>query len=200
MSNIFEELRRRKVFRVAAAYVVGAWVLLQVVDVLSPALELPDSTIKFLFYGLLGGFVPALILAWMFEISSSGIKRETARTNVDGEIVAAAGKLEQSIFAITVLALVGGGGYWYSGKDKRWADGEAFPQIRALAQMDDWESAYSLARQVESVLPDDPVLAEMWSEFSRSATIPTDPPGADVYRRAYADTDDEWEYLGTTPL
>jgi TolB-like protein len=62
------ELRKRKVFRVAAAYAVVGWLLVQVVSVVLPALNLPAWTVTFTTMLLLLGFPVALVLAWSFEI------------------------------------------------------------------------------------------------------------------------------------
>ncbi|HSM32137.1 MAG TPA: hypothetical protein VK854_15675, partial [Woeseiaceae bacterium] len=75
--SLLAELRRRNVFRVAVAYLVGAWVLLQVVDVLFPALRLPEWTITLVAVLLALGFVPALIGAWVFELTPEGLRRES---------------------------------------------------------------------------------------------------------------------------
>ena len=62
------ELRKRKVFRVAAAYAVVAWLLVQVAAVVLPALNLPPWTVTFTTVLLLLGFPVALVLAWSFDI------------------------------------------------------------------------------------------------------------------------------------
>src|SRR4030095_9793951 len=62
------ELRQRKVFRVAAAYAVVAWLLVQVASVVLPALNLPSWTVTFTTVLLILGFPVALLLAWSFEI------------------------------------------------------------------------------------------------------------------------------------
>jgi TolB-like protein/Flp pilus assembly protein TadD len=74
---LLAELRRRNVFRVAIAYLVAAWVLLQVADVLLPALRLPDWTITLVAVLLVLGFVPAMIGAWVFELTPEGLRRES---------------------------------------------------------------------------------------------------------------------------
>jgi TolB-like protein/formylglycine-generating enzyme required for sulfatase activity/dienelactone hydrolase len=66
--SLFAELRQRKVFRVAAAYAVVAWLLIQVADVVLPALKLPEWTLTFTTILLLLGFPLALVLAWTFEL------------------------------------------------------------------------------------------------------------------------------------
>jgi TolB-like protein/tetratricopeptide (TPR) repeat protein len=74
--SLFNELKRRNVFRVAAAYIIVGWLLLQVSDTLVPALRLPDwfhSGVAFL---LIMGFPVALIFAWAFEMTPEGIRKE----------------------------------------------------------------------------------------------------------------------------
>jgi acetyl esterase/lipase len=200
MSRFIEELRRRKVFRVAGAYIVAAWVLLQVAGELVPILNLPDWTSRLVFLLLVVGFVPALILAWAFELSSKGVQREKAP---DGSATAASGSVSPAVagsIAIILVALVGGGGYWFLTADERWANGEAFPQIEAHADAGEWEAAFALAKAVERRLPDNEALDALWDTIGFVTTIDSLPAGASVYRRPYGEVDAEWQPLGTTPM
>jgi adenylate cyclase len=70
---IFEELKRRNVIKVGVTYVVAAWVLLQVVDLLAPALDWPDSVTRVAIYALVIGFPITLLLSWFYEITPDGI-------------------------------------------------------------------------------------------------------------------------------
>ena len=74
--SLFDELKRRNVFRVAIAFVIVAWLVLQVVDILVPMLALPEWVGRLVFLLLLIGFPIALLLAWAFELTPDGIKRE----------------------------------------------------------------------------------------------------------------------------
>jgi TolB-like protein len=74
MNAFLAELRRRKVIRVAAAYLVAAWVIMQVVNVATPALELPGWVDGFIFVLLAAGFVIVVVLSWVFELTPEGIK------------------------------------------------------------------------------------------------------------------------------
>jgi len=69
------EARRRHVFRVAALYIVGAWLALQVADVLFPSFGIPDVAIQILLYAAALGFPVALIFGWMFDVGREGIRR-----------------------------------------------------------------------------------------------------------------------------
>ena len=71
--SIIAELKRRNVFRVAALYLVAAWVLLQVGELLFGLLGLPAWSNKLLFAGLVLGFVPALIFSWVYELTPEGL-------------------------------------------------------------------------------------------------------------------------------
>lgn len=77
MGSLFQELQQRKVFRVAAIYIVVAWLIIQVADTISPLLNLPTSTPRLVLFVLIVLFPVSLILAWFFEITQSGIKIQT---------------------------------------------------------------------------------------------------------------------------
>ena len=75
--NLFEELKRRNVFRVVLAYLVLGWLVLQVADVLVDALELPVVWSKAVIALLLIGFIPAVVFSWVYELTPEGLKRES---------------------------------------------------------------------------------------------------------------------------
>lgn len=77
MGNLFQELKRRKVFRVAAVYTVVAWLLIEVSATILPALQLPDWTVSFVTILFILGLPMAIILAWAYEITPEGIKRDS---------------------------------------------------------------------------------------------------------------------------
>jgi TolB-like protein/Tfp pilus assembly protein PilF len=74
MSGFFEELQRRKVYRVAAAYIVAAGFLIQIASAVFPAWELPNWSLRLVVALLLIGFPIALILAWAYDITAQGIQ------------------------------------------------------------------------------------------------------------------------------
>jgi TolB-like protein/Flp pilus assembly protein TadD len=78
MSGFFEELQRRKVYRVAAAYIIAAGFIIQIASAVFPAWELPTWTFRLLVTLLLIGFPAALILAWAFDITPQGIQATKA--------------------------------------------------------------------------------------------------------------------------
>jgi TolB-like protein len=75
--SLFEELKRRNVFRVAIAYLAAVWLLLQVADIVIPVLDGPEWLLKALFFSALLGFPLAVILAWFYELTPEGIKADT---------------------------------------------------------------------------------------------------------------------------
>jgi len=78
--SLFDELKRRNVFKVGIAYVVAAWLLLQFTEVLVGLLGLPENAGKYVILLLVIGFPVALFFAWAFELTPEGIKKEK---NVD---------------------------------------------------------------------------------------------------------------------
>jgi TolB-like protein/cytochrome c-type biogenesis protein CcmH/NrfG len=75
MNGFFEELKRRKVYRVAIAYIVASWALAQGLAQVLPVFEISNSVIRVVIALLLFGFPVALVLAWVFDITPTGIKR-----------------------------------------------------------------------------------------------------------------------------
>ncbi|MEO0345324.1 MAG: tetratricopeptide repeat protein [Pseudomonadota bacterium] len=76
--SFFSELRRRNVYRVATAYIIVGWLIMQVVDVMQPALLLPEWIARLFAVVLLIGFPIAMVLAWIFDITPEGIVRTDA--------------------------------------------------------------------------------------------------------------------------
>ncbi len=96
------ELRRRTVFRVAAAYVVVAWVLMQGAEIVFPAFELSNAALRALILVLAGGLPVAVILAWLIDVTPTGV-RLAARFRAeppDGEAETGAAGRVIEIFAL----------------------------------------------------------------------------------------------------
>jgi TolB-like protein/cytochrome c-type biogenesis protein CcmH/NrfG len=104
--SVFAELKRRNVFRVAALYLVAAWILLQVGDLLFGLLGLPTWTNKLLFAGLVLGFLPALIFSWVYELTPEGLKREHEVQRNASITAETARKLDLIVVGLLVVAIV----------------------------------------------------------------------------------------------
>jgi len=103
--SLFNELKRRNVLRVGAAYIVGAWLLIQVAETIFPLFGFGDTPARLVVIVLAIGFIPSLILSWVFEITPEGLKKDA---DVDSEksITQTTGKkLDRIIVVVLVLAL-----------------------------------------------------------------------------------------------
>ena len=76
-SSFFVELKRRNVYKVAVAYAVVSWLLIQVATQVFPFFEIPNWAVRLVVLLLILGFPVALILSWVFELTPEGIKRES---------------------------------------------------------------------------------------------------------------------------
>ncbi len=102
--NFFAELKRRNVYKVAIAYAVVAWLLLQAASILFPTFEAPPWTMKVFVAVIALGFPIAVVLAWAFELTPEGIKRAE---DVDpSESVRRKTGRKLDFFIIAVLLLV----------------------------------------------------------------------------------------------
>ena len=110
--SFFEELKRRKVFKVAPTYAVVAWILMQIGEVTFPALNIPDWVMSTLVFALLAGFPIAVIFAWIFDKTSQGLIKtdatETEEIDAMNVIVDARPFYLQKRNIILSLGVIGG--------------------------------------------------------------------------------------------
>jgi len=104
-NSFFTELKRRNVFKVGTAYLVLAWVVIQVTDTAVPALHLPEWINSAVFFFGAIGFPFALFFAWAFEITPDGVKKESDIAPEDSITAHAGQKLNYIIIGLLVIAL-----------------------------------------------------------------------------------------------
>ena len=105
MASVWEELKRRNVLRVAIAYAIVSWLILQIADVLTPLLRLPEWVGGFVFLLLVIGFLLALILSWAYELTPEGLKKEKDVERSESITHVTGRKLDFVIIAMLVVAL-----------------------------------------------------------------------------------------------
>ena len=89
MIGFFDEVKRRKVYQVAAAYIIAAGGIIQLASAAFPAWELPNWALRLVIVLLLMGFPIALILAWAYDITAQGVR---GNANASGAPIASAPK------------------------------------------------------------------------------------------------------------
>jgi TolB-like protein len=100
------ELRRRNVIRMAGLYLVGAWLLVQVAGTVLPWFNVPATMLRGLVLLLMIGFVPALVFAWVFELTPEGIKRDAEVKPEESIAPHTARRMDRLIIAVLCVALV----------------------------------------------------------------------------------------------
>ena len=199
------ELKRRNVLRVGAAYVVVAWLLIQVAETLFPLFGFDDTPARIVVIVLAIGLIPVLIAAWVFELTPEGLKKEKdvdrsqSITDVTGR------RLDFVIIGMLILAL----GYFAYDKfildPGRDADVTAntvagLVEVRDLIGENRYAQGYARARELDISFADGPLREELWAAVSRTVDITSNPPGAKLWMRPYDSSEEDWEYLGTTPV
>jgi adenylate cyclase len=101
--SFFAELKRRNVYKVAVAYIVGGWALSQGIAQVFPVFDVPNWAIRLIVLLIIIGFPVAVVLAWAFEITPEGIKRTE---DVDPIVAARAPKKHVWIYVVAIGAMV----------------------------------------------------------------------------------------------
>lgn len=104
--SFISELKRRNVIRMAGLYIVGAWLIAQVAETLLPIFHTPDWVLQSLVVLLAIGFIPALVFAWVFELTPAGLKRDEDVVPENSIAPQTARRMERMIIAMFALALI----------------------------------------------------------------------------------------------
>ncbi len=214
--SFFEELNRRNVFRVAIAYVVASWIILQAGALLLEIFDAPDSIMRVIVVLLVLGFIVSISFTWAFEVTPEGIKRES---EVDREHSAAqqtAKRLDMLTIALVVVA-VGAlliDRYMQNDLDTAVVGVPQSPEpdrpnielaqkileVGRLRDAGEIAAAFALASELAPFIQDESAREALWAGTSWKSDIQTEPPGARVLRQTMDAAEGEWEDLGTTPL
>jgi TolB-like protein/Tfp pilus assembly protein PilF len=104
--NFFVELKRRNVYKVAVAYAIVAWLLIQAASILFPTFEAPAWVMKVFVTAVILGFPVALVFAWAFEITPEGIKRAD-EVSPDQSITRKTGRKLTAIIVLVAVVAAG---------------------------------------------------------------------------------------------
>src|SRR5881397_2672619 len=105
--NFFSELKRRNVYKVAVAYAIVGWLLVQVATQVFPFFEIPNWAVRLIVLAIVIGFPIALVIAWAFELTPEGLKRtefadelprKSARNRAWIYVIVVAGAISVSLF------------------------------------------------------------------------------------------------------
>ncbi len=103
--SLISELRRRNVLRMAAAYLAGSWLLLQIVEMMLPAFGYADAAMRYFVIVLGIGFIPTMAISWAFEWTPEGLKREQDAAPKGETAKAHAKTWDRIILVVMALAL-----------------------------------------------------------------------------------------------
>src|SRR5437016_13332377 len=109
-TNFFAELKRRNVYKVAVAYAVVGWLLVQVTTQVFPIFEIPNWALRLIVLAIIIGFPIALVIAWAFELTPEGLKRTDDVDPFDsrsGQVLAAAAQRPRHRAWIFVVIIAG---------------------------------------------------------------------------------------------
>jgi TolB-like protein/Tfp pilus assembly protein PilF len=104
--SLLKELKRRNVFKVAAAYVIVGWLIMQAGEVMGPALHLPEWVNSLLAFFLILGFPLAMFFAWAYEMTPEGLKKENEVDHSQSVADFSGQKLNYAIMGLLALAVV----------------------------------------------------------------------------------------------
>jgi TolB-like protein len=105
VGSFFAELKRRNVIRMAGLYLVGAWLLVQVSSTVLPAFDVPGWALRALIIVLAIGFLPAIFVSWVFELTPDGLKRDEDVKLEESIAPQTARRMNRLLLIVAILAI-----------------------------------------------------------------------------------------------
>ncbi|MGI8957565.1 MAG: tetratricopeptide repeat protein [Chthoniobacterales bacterium] len=124
--NFFAELKRRNVYKVAVAYAVVAWLLIQIATQVFPFLQIPDWAIRLIIMLVALGFPIALVIAWAFELTPDGIKRTE-------DVTPSQRSGREWLWIVLIGALTAGGLLWFQTSTRPQPKSQASTDAKSIA-------------------------------------------------------------------
>ncbi len=100
--SFYSELKRRNVLRVAAAYIVASWLLIQVAETIFPLFGFDDGPARIVVVVMIIGFLPALIVSWIFELTPSGLQKDKNVERSQASVAISSKRFDRIIMLVLV--------------------------------------------------------------------------------------------------
>src|SRR3954451_5026527 len=168
--SFLSELKRRNVYKVAVAYAVVSWLVIQIATQVFPFFEIPNWAVRLVVILLILGFPIAMVLSWAFEITPEGIKRESEVTPNESIAHHTGRKL---VVLTVILAVVAAGLFaWQISRSHRSVVGEAasFPSKQhgklTASPTDEFASPARTLTSAASTVPEKSIAVLPFENFS----------------------------------
>ncbi len=106
--NVWQELRRRRVFRLIGLYIVGAWLVMQVAATFFPAWGIPDAALRYLITAAFLGLPIAIVFSWFFDVTTQGIVRTDGASSTDYGLKRTDYVILAALAAVSLAVVYGG--------------------------------------------------------------------------------------------
>jgi dienelactone hydrolase len=185
-----------------AMYVSGGWILIELLEYFIAHFNLNEKIRIVLLIVLLCGLPVALIITWLVSRERKDITKSSAASKRSGK---SSGIFRSPVYSlpsivIVLLLIVFGIRYLNRSAKTKWAKEEALVQIEQLLNERNVIPAFDLLKKAEKYIAGDADFGRLADRVITKWAVLTDPPGADIYIREYADSTEEWEWLGQTPI
>lgn len=105
LRRFYEELKRRRVIRVVTVYIFVLWPIIQIADILTPAIGVPPTAMRYMLIAFVAGLPVVLILAWLFDLNKGGVVRAAADEGQPGQALIGR-SAEITVIGVLVIAVV----------------------------------------------------------------------------------------------
>lgn len=210
-NTLIERIIYNPIVQTFVIHISGGWIILQITEYFIENYGLNEKARNIVLIVLIAFLPVAILFAWYLNRKKQQI--DAAARGPAKKIKKKPGKRSQSLLytytkpqilvpLILILLAIGISIFFQRRHQSRvlWAKGTAIPEISRHIEERNWLEAYHLAERAEKYISEDSALIKLWQEFSWRITIHSEPRGAKVFYKPFTLNDEQWEYLGETPL
>ena len=149
--QFWQELKRRKVIRVIPVYAAAAFILLELVDIITEPFGLPDWTLKLVVVLLSIGFIISIILSWVYDVTPEGVKKTKPATQVRSEVKQAIPRGWKVSTYISVLIIIAFVVFYIISSIKQSSDISTLEKSIAVLPFENWNSDEEYAHMGDAI-------------------------------------------------
>lgn len=189
-------------------YVSASWILVEMSNFFVDKYELSERMIDILLLILVCGFPVVLLVVWYLSKRASqkeGEKKSSRKSSPQAKQILSKGKAFSKWWFISgsiliILILFVSFRLIFQSIKTNWTQNEAIPEIERLWSSNEYSAAFELYNRARHFIRDEKVNLDLENKLIQKLSIVTEPPEAEIFIKTYADTDEKWQSLGSTPI
>jgi len=207
-TSFLQKLSSNPIIQSLVFYISGSWLLMEMLNFIIDKYDLSERILDILLLILVCGLPVFVLLVWYLSRRAGSVNgKKDSTSESQAEVRQLHSKLKVgtrwwviSVLILIVLILSVSFRLIFHSIKTNWTQNEAIPEIERLWNNNEYSAAFGLYNKARKYIRDEKVNLDLEKSLIQKLSIITEPPGAEIFIKEYAATDDKWQSLGSTPI